>query len=153
MQQDGASLRTGTASAPTATPPRPATKPAPKPVAARAPAAAVAKTPETPTTSTPGVALAATGAIAPDTLVGLDQGQTRRLLGSPTATEEDAPAQVWRYADGACTLRVFFFMDMTSQDFRALSYDMKSSDNVRDADDRCFARLLAQAWDDARDER
>lgn len=84
----------------------------------------------------------------PDTLVGLDQIQTRRLLGAPAATEEAPPAKVWRYAKGDCTLKVFFFMDMTSsQDFRALSYDMKSSENVPDVDSRCFAQLLAQAWD------
>ncbi len=86
--------------------------------------------------------------ITPDTLVGLDQFQTRRLLGAPVATEEAPPAKVWRYAKGDCTLKVFFFMDMTSsQDFRALSYDMKSSENVPDVDNRCFAQLLAQAWD------
>jgi hypothetical protein len=87
-----------------------------------------------------------------DALVGLNQNQTRRLLGSPASTEEAPPAKVWRYAKGDCTLKVFFFMDMTSsQDFRALSYDMKSSDNVPDADSRCFAQLLAQAWDVSHD--
>lgn len=82
----------------------------------------------------------------PDALVGLDQVQTIRLLGVPVAREEAPPAKVWRYAKGDCTLKVFFFMDMTSsQDFRALSYDMKSSNNVPDADHRCFAQLIAQA--------
>lgn len=83
-----------------------------------------------------------------DTLVGLDQDQTRRLLGTPSATEEAPPAKVWHYDKGDCSLKVFFFMDMTSsQDFRALSYDMKSSENVPNVDKRCFAQLLAQAWD------
>ncbi|WP_148219449.1 hypothetical protein [Azospirillum sp. B510] len=82
----------------------------------------------------------------PDSLVGLDEVQTLKLLGSPVAREEAHPAKIWRYAKGDCTLKVFFFMDMTSsQDFRALSYDMKSSQNVPDADHRCFAQLLAQA--------
>lgn len=82
----------------------------------------------------------------PRTLVGLDRVQTRRLLGIPAATEEAPPAKVWRYAKGDCTLEVFFFMDMTSaKDFRALSYDMKSSQNVPDRDNRCFAQLVAQA--------
>lgn len=82
----------------------------------------------------------------PRTIVGLDQVQTRRLLGIPAATEEAPPAKVWRYAKGDCTLEVFFFMDMTSaKDFRALSYDMKSSQNVPDHDNRCFAQLVAQA--------
>lgn len=89
--------------------------------------------------------------LEPEALVGLDQRQTTRLLGAPAATEEEAPAKVWRYARGGCTLKVFFFMDMTSQDFRALSYDMTSSHNVPDDDQRCFAHLVAQAWDDRRD--
>lgn len=87
----------------------------------------------------------------PDTLVGLDQFQTKRLLGNPSATEDDAPARVWRYAGGGCTLRVFFFKDMISEDFRALSYDLTSSHNVPNDDQRCFAHLVAQAWDDGRD--
>lgn len=82
----------------------------------------------------------------PDSLVGLDEVQTLNLLGSPVAREEAPPAKIWRYSKGDCTLKVFFFMDMTSsQDFRALSYDMKSSQNVPDADHRCFAQLLAHA--------
>ncbi|AWU95698.1 hypothetical protein [Azospirillum ramasamyi] len=82
----------------------------------------------------------------PDSLVGLDEVQTLKLLGSPVAREEAPPAKIWRYSKGDCTLKVFFFMDMTSsQDFRALSYDMKSSQNVPDADHRCFAQLLAHA--------
>lgn len=89
-----------------------------------------------------------THGLEPDTLVGLDQSQTRRLLGAPAATEveREAPAKVWRYARGGCTLKVFFFMDMTSQDFRALTYDMTSSHNVPNDDQRCFAHLVAQAW-------
>lgn len=91
-------------------------------------------------------ARAATPNADPDSLVGLDEVQTLKLLGSPVAREEAPPAKIWRYAKGDCTLKVFFFMDMTSsQDFRALSYDMKSSQNVPDADHRCFAQLLAQA--------
>jgi hypothetical protein len=88
----------------------------------------------------------ATANADPDSLVGLDEVQTLNLLGSPVAREEAPPAKIWRYSKGDCTLKVFFFMDMTSsQDFRALSYDMKSSQNVPDADHRCFAQLLAHA--------
>lgn len=106
---------------------------------------------EAPQRAATGQALAATGKIDPEALVGLDQPQTRRLLGVPVSTEEEAPAKVWRYAKGACSLKVFFFMDMTTQDFRALSYDMKSSENVPDVDQRCFAHLLAQAGDGRND--
>jgi hypothetical protein len=82
----------------------------------------------------------------PDTLVGLNEAQTVKLLGSPATREEASPGRIWRYAKGGCRLDVFFFMDMTlSQDFRALSYDMKSNPNVPDSDRQCFAQLLAQS--------
>lgn len=87
----------------------------------------------------------------PDALVGLDPKQTERLLGQPSGTEDESPARVWRYAGAGCTLRVFFFKDMISEDFRALSYDMTSSHNVPYDDQRCFALLVAQAWDGGRD--
>ncbi|MBP2290499.1 hypothetical protein J2851_000236 [Azospirillum rugosum] len=154
-----------------AVPPVPRTKPKPPPLAvATAKDAAASPAVTGPTTGATAGTVAVTGAevaalpanpmisdpagrktptnLSPDTLVGLDQLQTRRLLGTPAATEEAPPAKVWHYAKGDCTLKVFFFMDMTSsQDFRALSYDLKSSDNVPDVDKRCFAQLLAQGWD------
>ncbi|WP_245986970.1 hypothetical protein [Azospirillum thermophilum] len=146
--------------------PKPKVKPIPPPASDQAQMATVPEGTGTGTTSYDGTAVAAAttaqpvaGAIPPDvvpaspppkldpnTLVGLDQSQTRRLLGIPASTEEAPPAKVWRYTKGDCTLKVFFFMDMTStQDFRALSYDMKSSQNVPDHDNRCFAQLVAQA--------
>lgn len=119
--------------------------PAPS-VAAPSVAALPDPAPGDPPAPPPGPTPSSTPNADPDTLVGLDEVQTLHLLGSPVAREEASPAKVWRYAKGDCTLKVFFFMDMTSsQDFRALSYDMKSSQNVPDADHRCFAQLLADA--------
>lgn len=82
----------------------------------------------------------------PEALVGLSEGEMAKLLGTPVSREEASPGRVWRYAKGGCRLDVFFFMDMTqSQDFRALSYDMKSNPNGPDSDRQCFAQLLAQS--------
>jgi len=140
-----------------AVPPVPRVKPVPPPAApvvaattTTASAVAALSDPLNPVDEFPAVQTASippsTPNADPDALVGLDEVQTLHLLGSPVAREEAPPAKVWRYAKGDCTLKVFFFMDMTSsQDFRALSYDMKSSPNVPDADHRCFAQLLAQA--------
>lgn len=104
-----------------------------------------------PTTLPPQTAALPPDRMEPDAIVGLDPSQTKRLLGMPSATEDEAPARVWRYARGGCTLRVFFFKDMISQGFRALSYDMTSSQDVPDDDQRCFAHLVSQAGDDRRD--
>lgn len=160
---DGPGARLPTTVAPAVRPariaPLPKVKPVPAPAVEAAlpsdqpalvPPASFPPPPASPSpASPPAVADAVPTAVPtldPRTLVGLDRVQTRRLLGIPAATEEAPPAKVWRYAKGDCTLEVFFFMDMTSaKDFRALSYDMKSSQNVPDRDNRCFAQLVAQA--------
>lgn len=75
-------------------------------------------------------------------LTGLGTRDTVALLGSPSATEERPPARVWRYERGGCRLSVYFFMDMTSNTFRALSYDMTTTQDARDDHEQCFASLL-----------
>ena len=81
----------------------------------------------------------------PKVLVGLDEQSTVRLLGEPSWTEDVPPAKYWQYATPSCVLRVFFFMEMTTQNFRALSYELTSSDDAPNVHERCFAQLLAQA--------
>ncbi len=100
-------------------------------------------------TGEPAVAKAIPVAFNPDPLMGLDQPQTRRLLGNPVAIEDKTPATLWRYANESCSITLFFFMDMSSQDFRTLFYDVQSNDPLPDADrryagQRCFTQLLAQ---------
>jgi hypothetical protein len=82
---------------------------------------------------------------SPKSLVGLDEQATVRLLGEPSWTEDVPPAKYWQYATPSCVLRVFFFMEMTTQNFRALSYELTSSDDAPNVHERCFAQLLAQA--------
>jgi hypothetical protein len=83
----------------------------------------------------------------PRTLVGMDEQAISRLLGEPTWTEDVPPAKYWQYATQSCVLRVFFFMEMTTRNFRALSYELTSSDDAPNVDEQCFAQLLAQAAD------
>lgn len=137
---------TAAASRTTATP-LPKVKPAPPMVASPLPMQ-TASLPDVAPPTAPAAPPAPISAplATPDTLVGLNEAQTAKLLGSPAAREEASPGRIWRYAKGGCRLDVFFFMDMTlSQDFRALSYDMKSNPNVPDSDRQCFAQLLAQS--------
>ncbi|MFC7334351.1 hypothetical protein [Rhodocista pekingensis] len=82
----------------------------------------------------------------PKTLVGLTEQETMRLLGQPSWTEEIPPAKTWRYANDRCVLRVFFFMEMTTRDFRTLSYELTSTDDQPNVAQQCFAELVAQAW-------
>lgn len=82
----------------------------------------------------------------PRGLVGLTEQETIRLLGQPTAIQENPPAKTWQYATGRCELRVHLFMEMTTRSFRTLSYEMNSTDEKTDVDQQCLAELVAQAW-------
>lgn len=85
-------------------------------------------------------------------LVGLSRDEARSMLGTPASATEEASAIVWRYAENDCQLRLFFFMDMTAHDFRALSYDASSSQTAvtgpdPDASARCLTRFAARKGD------
>lgn len=45
----------------------------------------------------------------PGELVGLSGVQVAGLLGTPSLTRHDDPAEVWQYADGGCVLLVFLY--------------------------------------------
>jgi len=119
----------------------PPAAPLPEPLPAPAEALPPALPPSVPLTAQP-VAPEHPG---PKALVGLDEQATVRLLGEPSWTEDVPPAKYWQYATPSCVLRVFFFMEMTTQNFRALSYELTSSDDAPNVHERCFAQLLAQA--------
>lgn len=62
--------------------------------------------------------------IDPTKLVGLTQDQTRDLIGSPTTVRDEPPAVVWSYGSDGCGLDVFFYLDLASKTFKALTYEM-----------------------------
>ena len=78
-------------------------------------------------------------------VVGYDQDAVRNLLGEPIWVEEIPPALSWQYASDECVLRVLFFMEVTTRNFRVLSYDVTSDDDATDVDQRCLSALVAQA--------
>ena len=80
-------------------------------------------------------------------VVGYDQDAVRDLLGDPIWVEEIPPALSWQYASDQCVLRVLFFMEVTTRNFRVLSYDVTSDDDAIDVDQRCLSALVAQADD------
>jgi hypothetical protein len=120
----------------------PPSAPLPEPLPAPAEALPPALPPSLPLPSPPHAIPEHPG---PKALVGLDEQATVRLLGEPSWTEDVPPAKYWQYATPSCVLRVFFFMEMTTQNFRALSYELTSSDDAPNVHERCFAQLLAQA--------
>ena len=112
--------------APPPPPPEPAPLPAQKPaqVAAMAPVAAPPPGPD------------------PKELVGLDFAQTQHLLGKPTRQDEKPPAKVWTYNGTDCDLTIFFYADINTRQFRALTYEIKNHQATEGTDDQCLAHLI-----------
>jgi hypothetical protein len=133
------------AAVPAAVVPPPSVAPAPVPRRKPAPSArtsaAVAAT--APFAATP--ERSAERSIDPARLVGLTEQETLRLLGAPSRKADAPPAKYWQYASRRCVLRVFFFMEMDSRDFRTLSYELKSVNNDPTVDQQCLADFVAQA--------
>jgi len=107
-------------------PPEPAPLPAQKPaqVAALAPVAAPPPGPD------------------PKELVGLDFAQTQHLLGKPSKQDEKPPAKVWTYNGTECDLTIFFYADISTRQFRALTYEIKNHQATEGTDDQCLAHLI-----------
>ena len=70
---------------------------------------------------------AATDTSLPQTseLIGLDQPQETRLLGTATEQFVKPPAAVWRYRSATCELDLFFYLDLRSNQMRTLHYALK----------------------------
>lgn len=78
----------------------------------------------------------------PKELVGLDFAQTQRLLGQPARQEEKPPAKVWVYNGTNCDLTIFFYSDINTREFRALTYEIKNHQATEGTDDQCLAQLM-----------
>ncbi|NBC96642.1 MAG: hypothetical protein GVY27_09840 [Deinococcus-Thermus bacterium] len=81
-----------------------------------------------------------------ESIVGYPEDDLRRLLGDPTTIEERPPAFTWQYASESCTLDLTFFLEVGTNIYRVLSYDLKTSrEDVSDVDRRCLVELLQSA--------
>lgn len=105
------------------------TKPAakPKPVVAAVPPAV----PPAPTKPS----------LEPQALIGLGEEEITRLLGEPRDVRNDPPAMVWNFAAGECRLDLFFYLDLKSQDFRALSYNFDPNATSDGAKKACLEKI------------
>ena len=126
-----APAQTTAAPEPPAPPPPPASPP---PVPAEKPAQ-VATTAPTPIAAPP-------PGPDPKELVGLDFAQTQHLLGKPTKQDEKPPAKVWTYNGTECDLTIFFYADINTRQFRALTYEIKNHQATEGTDDQCLAHLI-----------
>ncbi|MBI3452762.1 MAG: hypothetical protein HY057_08045 [Rhodospirillales bacterium] len=83
-------------------------------------------------------------AAAPEiTLVGLTQVEMAELLGRPADEREAAPAKVWQYRSRECALDVYFYLDVSRNDFYALHYELqgRKSAATAAATDRCLRSI------------
>jgi hypothetical protein len=81
-----------------------------------------------PTTSVaPSKSPKAAGTFDPHRLIGLNYDEAASIAGKPADTRDEPPASVWRYRVEECFVDVYFYMDMGTQQFRALAYEVKPS--------------------------
>jgi len=107
-----------------------------------------------------GVAFMATGPVNidefkssqldPKSLVGLNFEQMQSLLGEPNGRGDRPPGKVWTYSTDSCVLNVFFYADINTREFRALTYEIDSgapreSDSAKldeEASNQCLQQLM-----------
>lgn len=60
-------------------------------------------------------------------LVGASRAEALALLGAPMDIRDATPAKVWAYRDrkGECEVDVYFYLDVSRNDFFALHYDVR----------------------------
>lgn len=127
-------------------PPKPPRKPPvpPTPSEAESPAETAPAAPPTETEAAKAEPIPQPPTLKPDSLIGLDQPATERLLGEPTERSEAAPATIWRYTGRSCQLEIYFYLDLKSQVMRALHYEVKTHEAAEPARSRCFADIVAE---------
>lgn len=74
-------------------------------------------------------------------LRGMSEAQATALLGRPSAVEDKAPARIWTYRSETCTVRVAFFPQVETLDYRVLSVDA-SEKGGEVARARCYEDIL-----------
>lgn len=75
--------------------------------------------------------LAARTDLDPERLIGLSLVEAEALLGEPALQDEKPPAKVWTYNAQSCVLSIFFYADISTKDFRALTYEIRNEEAVK----------------------
>jgi len=74
-------------------------------------------------------------------LVGLDERETRALLGAPAEVTEHGPAQVWRYPAETCVLEIYFYYDVERDEFFVLQYTAAEAEPSAERDEQCLRTI------------
>lgn len=82
---------------------------------------------------------------SPDDLRGQTEIQVINVLGSPISTRAEGTSTIWSYRSDACTLDIYFFLDVADNQRRALSYELIARQTGAQAGERCYKALKAAA--------
>ena len=74
-------------------------------------------------------------------VVGLTQAETVSLLGAPNAQWDRPPAKVWHYQGPDCAIDVFFYLDVSRNEFSALRYTTVGTDATAATSQNCLNRI------------
>jgi len=74
-------------------------------------------------------------------LIGMTQAETVTLLGPPTAQWDRPPAKVWHYQGPDCAVDVFFYLDVSRNEFSALRYSVNGADPATAGGQLCISRI------------
>jgi len=65
------------------------------------------------------------------------------MIGAPVAIADSPPSTVWSYSAKGCALDVFFYLDVGSKTFRALTFDLKIGDKNGAISPICLGKIKA----------
>ena len=82
--------------------------------------------------------------IAPQALVGMDQTAAMAQLGKTTDIRTESTATVWKYQTDDCRLELFFYLELPSQTYRALTYELKTANPSDYAARSCLGVIKAK---------
>jgi len=79
-------------------------------------------------------------------LIGLTQQETATLLGTPSAQWDRPPARVWHYQGPDCAVDVFFYLDVSRNEFSALRTTVAGTDGApqsssQPSGQQCLSRI------------
>jgi len=81
----------------------------------------------------------------PNQVVGMTEAEATSLIGPPNRSDVEPPARVWVYDGERCTLRVFFYLDLGREAFRALTWSIAHPEGDPQDEWHCFGRLVNDA--------
>lgn len=84
-------------------------------------------------------------ATPPVVLIGLSEAKTKALLGAPDTAVNVGPSQVWTYRELGCSLVLTFFLDVTDNEYDALSRSITGTDGSEKQAQHCIRQIIAHA--------